>query len=281
MMKQLIVILILLLKLVVVSAQTDSKYAVYKKSLTKKNLVIAGLVVQQSSSSLVEYKWWWQDSSNAFHFEHDGVFNNYSFGMDKIGHAFVSHLCYHAIHEAMTWAEFTPKQTLYTSIALPAFWALSIEIGDAFSPYGFSVPDLAANFAGIGYGVLQHQLPFFKNIAFKLSYYPRIPVYRLSSNYDDHIYWLSFNMHNLLPGIVGHKWPEVINLAAGYSIEDYNKGPIKREFVFGIDINLAAIKTKSKGLAAIKNVVNLIHLPSPGVKVTREHTPQYKVFMLN
>ena len=259
MMKQLIVILILLLKLVVVSAQTDSKYAVYKKSLTKKNLVIAGLVVQQSSSSLVEYKWWWQDSSNAFHFEHDGVFNNYSFGMDKIGHAFVSHLCYHAIHEAMTWAEFTPKQTLYTSIALPAFWALSIEIGDAFSPYGFSVPDLAANFAGIGYGVLQHQLPFFKNIAFKLSYYPRIPVYRLSSNYDDHIYWLSFNMHNLLPGIVGHKWPEVINLAAGYSIEDYNKGPIKREFVFGIDINLAAIKTKSKGLAAIKNVVNLIH----------------------
>jgi hypothetical protein len=229
----------------------------------------------------VEYKWWWQDSSNAFHFEHDGVFNNYSFGMDKIGHAFVSHLCYHAIHEAMTWAEFTPKQTLYTSIALPAFWALSIEIGDAFSPYGFSVPDLAANFAGIGYGVLQHQLPFFKNIAFKLSYYPRIPVYRLSSNYDDHIYWLSFNMHNLLPGIVGHKWPEVINLAAGYSIEDYNKGPIKREFVFGIDINLAAIKTKSKGLTAIKNVVNLIHLPSPGVKVTREHTPQYKVFMLN
>ena len=280
-MKQLIVIFILLLKLVVVSAQTDSKYAAYKKSLTKKNLVIAGLVVQQSSSSLVEYKWWWQDSSNAFHFEHDGVFNNYSFGMDKIGHAFVSHLCYHAIHEAMTWAEFTPKQTLYTSIALPAFWALSIEIGDAFSPYGFSVPDLAANFAGIGYGVLQHQLPFFKNIAFKLSYYPRIPVYRLSSNYDDHIYWLSFNMHNLLPGIVGHKWPEVINLAAGYSIEDYNKGPIKREFVFGIDINLAAIKTKSKGLTAIKNVVNLIHLPSPGVKVTREHTPQYKVFMLN
>jgi hypothetical protein len=87
--------------------------------------------------------------------------------MDKIGHAYVSHLCYHAIYEAMTWAEFTPRQILQTSIALPAFWALSIEIGDAFSPYGFSVPDLAANFAGIGYGVLQHKVPFFKNIAFK------------------------------------------------------------------------------------------------------------------
>lgn len=280
-MKQLIVILILLLKIVFVSAQTDSNNVGYKKWLTKKNLVIAGLVVQQSSSSLVEYKWWWQDSSNAFHFEHDGVFNNYSLGVDKIGHAYVSHLCYHAIYEAMTWAEFTPRQTLYTSIALPAFWALSIEIGDAFSPYGFSVPDLAANFAGIGYGVLQHKVPFFKNIAFKFSYYPRRPIARLSSNYDDHIYWLSFNMHKLLPGVVGRKWPEVINLAAGYSIEGYHTPNMRREFLFGIDINLDAIKTKSKGVTAFKNVLNLIHLPSPGVKVTREYTPQYKAFLLN
>ena len=158
----------------------------------------------------------------------------------------------------MTWAEFTPRQILYTSIALPAFWALSIEIGDAFSPYGFSVPDLAANFAGIGYGVLQHKVPFFKNIAFKFSYYPRKPVYRLRSNYDDHIYWLSFNMHKLLPGVAGRKWPELINLAAGYSIEGYHTPNMRREFVFGIDINLAAIKTKSKGVSTFKNVLNLM-----------------------
>ena len=42
-----------------------------------------------------------------------------------------------------------------------------------------------------------------------------------------------------------------------------------------------AIKTKSKGITAFKNVLNLIHLPSPGVKVTREHTPQYKAFLFN
>ena len=97
-MKRLIITLILLLKLIGVSAQTDSNNLSYKKWLSKKNLVITGLVIQQSSSSLVEYKWWWQDSFNAFHFEHDGVFNNYSLGMDKIGHAYVSHLCYHAIY---------------------------------------------------------------------------------------------------------------------------------------------------------------------------------------
>jgi hypothetical protein len=88
-------------------------------------------------------------------------------------------------------------------------------------------------------------------------------------------------MHKLLPGVVGRKWPEVINLAAGYSIEGYHTPNMRREFVFGIDINLDAIKTKSKGVTAFKNVLNLIHLPSPGVKVTREHTPQYKAFLLN
>ncbi len=279
-MKIRITIFLLMFSFVTSFAQVDSNMFAYKW-VTKKNLVIAGLVVQQASSSLVEYKWWWADSSYSFHFEHDGVFNNYSYGMDKIGHAYVSYLCFNAVYEAMTWADFTPKQRMYTSIALPAFWALSIEIGDAFSAYGFSVPDLTANFIGIGYGVLQHQVPFFKNINFKLSYYPRIPETRLSSNYDDHIYWLSFNMHNLLPGALGKKWPELINLAAGYSIEGYHSPRMSRELMLGIDINLSAIKTKSKGLTAIKNVVNLIHLPSPGVQVTKEYTPQYKLLLLN
>ena len=45
--------------------------------------------------------------------------------------------------------------------------------------------------------------------------------------------------------------------------------------------NANKAKTKSKGLTAIKNVVNLIHLPSPGVQVTKEYTPQYKLLLLN
>lgn len=262
----------------VVFAQADSS----RKSLfTKKNLVIAGLVVQQASSSLVEYKWWWNDSSNAFHFLNDGFWHNYSYGIDKIGHAYISYLCFNAINEAMLWAEFTPRQRLLTSTVLPAFWAISIEIGDAFSPYGFSWGDLTANFSGITYAYLQQRYPSLKNVMFKLSYYPTTGNFNFSSNYDAHIYWLSFNMHNLLPGVVGRKWPEMINLAAGYSINGYNSGGLlHRELMVGIDINLAAIQVRSSGAKAIRNLVNLIHLPSPGIIYSDNYTPQYKPLLL-
>lgn len=259
-------------------AQTDSTR---KTFFTKKNLVIAGLIVQQASSSLVEYKWWWGDSSNAFHFLNDGFWHNYSYGMDKIGHAYISYLCFNAINEAMLWASFTNKQRLITSVALPAFWAISIEIGDAFAPYGFSWGDLAANFSGITYGYLQQKYPSLKNVMFKMSYYPATRNFNFSANYDAHIYWLSFNMHNILPGVVGRKWPELINLAAGYSIHGYNGGAgLNRELMVGIDINLAAIPAKNSGARAIRNLVNLIHLPSPGIIYSDDHTPQYKPLLL-
>jgi hypothetical protein len=38
----------------------------------------------------------------------------------------------------MKWAEFTPKARRITSVVLPMAWAISIEIGDGFSSYGYS-----------------------------------------------------------------------------------------------------------------------------------------------
>jgi hypothetical protein len=251
------------------------------KLFTKKNLVIAGLVAQQASSTLIEYEWWWKDSTNKFHFEHDGFLNNYSFGMDKLGHAYTSYMYFVTVNEVMKWAKFSDKTRLYTSVILPAAWAISIEIGDAMAPYGFSVPDLAANFSGIGYGLLQDRVPFFQNIDFKFSYYPRQGNFNVSSNYDDHIYWLSFNMHNLLPKPIGRKWPELINLAIGYSIKGYNIQPqYQRELMFGIDLNLRALKTKNSTLKTIRNIANLVHLPAPGVKHTLDGKTEFKGLLM-
>ena len=252
------------------------------KLFTKKNLVIAGLVAQQASSTLIEYEWWWKDSANKFHFEHDGFLNNYSYGMDKLGHAYTSYMYFVTVNEVMKWAKFSDKTRLYTSVILPAAWAISIEIGDAMAPYGFSVPDLAANFAGIGYGLLQDRVPFFQNIDFKFSYYPRQGNFNVSSNYDDHIYWLSFNMHNLLPKPIGRKWPELINFAMGYSIKGYFPllPQYQRELMFGIDLNLRALKTKNSTLKTIRNIANLIHIPAPGVKHTLNGKTEFKGLLM-
>lgn len=237
----------------------------------KKSLVIAGLVVQQTGSTLIEYDWWWKGTAQPFHFEKDGFWNNYSLGLDKFGHAFTSYAFTVAINESMKWADFSEKTRLYTGIALPAFWALSIEIGDAMSPYGFSLTDLAANFSGIAYGTLQEKYPSLKNVMFKYSYYPAERNFRLSERYDYHIYWLTFNMHNILPSGIGKYWPELINLAAGYGIEGWNSAPpLRREFMVGIDLNLQALKTKNKTLTAIRNSLDIFHIPMPGIKYTED-----------
>lgn len=266
-----------------VSLRTCSKFKslTLDKAINKKSLVVAGLVIQQIGSSVIEYNWWWKDSNNKFHFEHDGFLNNYSYGMDKFGHAYTSYMYFVTLNEVMKWANFSDKTRLYTSVILPAVWAISIEIGDAMAPYGFSAPDLIANFSGIGYGLLQDRVPFFQNISYKFSYYPRQGKFDVSSHYDDHIYWLSFDMHNLLPEPIGRKWPQLINLAVGYSIKGYNIQPqYQRELMIGIDLNLRAIKTKNSTLTALRNIVNLIHIPSPGIKNTLGGQTEFKGLLM-
>lgn len=267
------------------SFQSSSKFksSTLYKAINKKSLVVAGLVIQQAGSSVIEYNWWWTGTPNKFHFENDGFWNNYSNGIDKFGHAFTSYAFTVALNEAMKWADFSDKTRFYTSIALPAFWALSIEIGDAMSPYGFSVTDLAANFSGIAYATLQEKYPSLKNVMYKFSYYPNKGDFRLSHNYDYHIYWLSFNVHNMLPKSVNKYWPELINIAAGYGIEgwnNYNIPTFRREFMVGIDLNLNAIKTKNKTATAIRNMLNVIHIPSPGFKHSTGGTDEFKWLLL-
>lgn len=257
------------------------------KLFTKKNVVIGAIAYQQVTGALVEYAWWWIDSLRPFHFKNDQFWNNYSLGLDKFGHFYISYLTFTTINEAMRWAEFTPRQRLLTATIVPAFWALSIEVGDALSPYGFSTEDLLANFAGAGYGLLQEKVPYFQNFTFKFSFWPT-SVYLKgwpkhwapTSDYNAHSYWLSVNMHRVLPRSIGRYWPELINLAAGYSITDRETAP-KRELMLGIDINLRALKTKSAGATAIRNITNLVHLPSPGVKITKEHAPDYRLLLLH
>ena len=90
------------------------------------------------------------------------------------------------------------------------------------------------------------------------------------------------NVHNVLPKAIGRYWPELINLAVGYSIADHFKPAMRRELLFGIDINLRAIKTKSPGLTALRNVANLVRIPAPGIKIPKGQEPtQYKLLLLN
>lgn len=229
--------------------------------LQRKTIVTAGVAAHTLFATYLEYKWWWEGDYHPFKFENDGFWNNYSLGVDKIGHFYTSYFYYNALREVLIWGGYSPSTAEWWGAGISIFYALSIEIGDGFSTYAFSLTDFTANALGVSYGFLQHQIPFLNNFRFKWSYYPsgHIPLdryFRLTDDYDGHIYWLSIDVHNILPKSWKAYWPALLNIAIGYGGENiygrppwasgptiHSTGSLTRKFVIGLDYNLSYLTT--------------------------------------
>jgi hypothetical protein len=224
---------------------------------------------------------WWDANSRPFHFTREGWFDDYSLGIDKVGHAYTSYFYFHTFRNLLLWGGFRPSPAFWWAAGTTAFFALSVEIGDGLSPYGFSFEDLASNCVGLAYAMLQTRVPFLRNFNLKWSYVPpdgyRWPP-RFTDHYDGHTYWLTFNMHNLLPGKVGDSWPEFLQLAAGYGVDN---NMTRREFVIGVDLNLGAFSCQSQDLLLLTKTVDMIHLPLPAVEFTEGKGPRAYMFYKN
>ena len=267
--------------------------------LQRKTLVTAGVVGQTLFATYLGYKWWWEGNYHAFRYENDGFWHNYSLGVDKVGHFYTSYFFYKAIREVMVWGGYQPSDADLWGLGISLFYGVTVEIGDGFSTYAFSGVDLAANVLGAGYGYLQHSVPFLQNFKFKWSYYPsgKIPFdgdFRITDDYDGHIYWLSIDVHNLLPESWQSAWPKLLNLAVGYGGEDIsgrppwvNGTPIRaqgipsRKWVIALDYNLSSLPTTTDTWTMLKHLADLFHYPAPAVRFVQHRKPIFKPFLLN
>jgi hypothetical protein len=263
----------------------------------RKRLIVGGLLMQQTASSILEYHWWWKDDYHDFQIYSDGGFNNYSLGIDKLGHFYTSYFYYHTLNEVMKYGGFSKKTRRFVSIGMPLIWALSVEIGDGYSSYNFSPEDLLANTIGIGFGVLQDEYPYLKKIKFKFSYFPS-SFYRdrnyknwaLTSDYDGHLYWFTADVHNLLPQTKKKYWPKGMNIGFAYGVDGFSEvdqlrlattRQVQRKFVIGIDWNLGAISTKKQSTRTILNIADYLHLPAPGIQKINPDKTSLKLLLLN
>jgi hypothetical protein len=270
------------------AAQQDTGYSTTGFT-TKQKVVIGTLAVQQAASFYIQYKWWWKGDYHSFNFEPDGFINNYALGVDKLGHFYTSYVYFHLLSETFRWAHFSDNSRVIVSTALPLAWAISIEIGDGFSSYGYSWEDLTANSLGIAYGLLQDRVPYMRNFKFKFSYYPsqyfvdnHFNSWNLTNDYRSHFYWLSFDVHNLLPQPAKRYWPAFLNIAVGYGIDkrtDRNATPINREFGVSFDWNLSSLKTNNRTVYFAKEMGDYIHFPAPGTTKVQGEKTNYKVIL--
>ena len=137
------------------------------------------------------------------------------------------------------------------------------------------------NLGGIGYGWLQTEVPILRNFNFKWSYVPEagyeFPPH-FTRYYDAHTYWLAFNVNELLPSSMEQYWPDFLQLAVGYGVDDYVE---KREGVVGFNINLEVFPVSDENLLLVQRTLNMFHIPAPAVKFTESKKPRYLLFQTN
>jgi hypothetical protein len=226
------------------------------------------------------YDSWWRHATPQFNFVTENWLNGYARGIDKVGHFYTSYFYFNLFRNIMLWGGYESSTADWWALGGSTFFAVAVEIGDGFTPqYGFDYQDLTFNLSGVAYGFLQTRVPFLKNFNFKWSYVPsdgyRFPV-RLVEHYDDHTYWLTCDINNLLPSSLEPYWPDFLQVAVGMGVDDGFK---KREFVIGFDLNLESLfRTDNEDLLLLEKTVNKFHIPAPAIKFTERKEPRYYLF---
>ncbi|NUN70351.1 MAG: DUF2279 domain-containing protein [Bacteroidetes bacterium] len=236
-----------------------------------------------------EYHWWWKGEARPFGVQYEGFWNDYSYGVDKFGHFYTSYAEFLFGYEFMRWSGFDEDASIATAAGLTVFHAVTVELADGFRRYRFSPDDLLFNSMGLMYGYLQIKEPFFRNFTFKWSYFPVYPApfggpFYITEDYDGHLYWLTADVHQLLPERFNGYWPSFLNLAVGYGAVNASKGangPLMRKFVIGLDYNLKALPISGDIWDLFKGVLDRFHYPAPGVKMGPERRTTVHPFILN
>ena len=234
--------------------------------------IVAGILTDS-------YFAWWKNAEKPFTFYSSEWFHDFQ-GIDRFGHMFTSYFFFNTFRDIMLWGGYDTTTARWWAAGLSAFEALSIEIGDGVSPYGFDPKDLTFNLTGIGYGLLQEQVPFLRNFNLKFSYWSarglKSPA-NFTTDYDAMTIWMAINVPALLPREMQDWWPSFLGVAVGVSVDD---NASRGELAIAFDINLESFDFHNSDVRLAQRIVNRMHLPMPGVKFTEGRPPTYRVFAL-
>ena len=239
---------------------------------------------------------WYSDFDRSkFHTVND---NSEWLQMDKVGHAFTSYQVGRFASQALNWSGVSKKNQLIYGATFGFGFLTAVEVLDGYSSeWGFSWGDILANASGTGLYVGQELLWKEQRIALKFSFHQtkyanERPdklgdgfLEEVLKDYNGQTYWLSANLHSFFKESKIPKW---LNIAVGYgaygmltAVKDVdnelltNKNRI-RQYFLSFDVNLSRIRTNSRFLKSVFDVLNVIKIPFP----TLEYSENGCVFHL-
>ncbi|HYG20720.1 MAG TPA: DUF2279 domain-containing protein [Ohtaekwangia sp.] len=207
--------------------------------------------------------------------------------VDKLGHFYSSFYFSYGASRALQSCHVAKRKADLIGALTGVGVLLPIEIMDGFSDaYGASSGDLIANAAGaafyLGQSRLWNEIRIFPKFSFQRTGYARLRPEVLGDSwasealkdYNGQTYWLSVDVDKFM------RFPKWLNIAAGYGAHgmiyardhqnrDHGYGDPYRQFYLALDLDLTALKTRSKALNTLIFFVNMIKLPAPAVSFSR------------
>jgi len=217
---------------------------------------------------------WWQEQGGKFHVVNDW---HYALWIDKVGHFYGTHLLAHAFSGAYDAANMQAEQSaIYSAISALAF-ELFIEIEDGFGPdWGFSPGDAMFDVLGASFYLAQYYYPYLKNFQPRVSYYPS-KEFRdgnhksgiIIDDYEGQKYWIGMRMKNILPDKLAEYWPSYLMVSVGMAVRNLDgSGGGTQSFYLDLDLDAEEIPLYGGFWQFVKNTLNYIHFPMPGIRIT-------------
>ena len=250
-------------------------------------LAIVGGVWAGSMATIHIYQQngWWKENRTPFHFQEDLT---YGLWVDKVGHFFGGYILGFTIDHSLRSANVPTSKAVWIGAAAGLLFQTYVEMEDGFTAWGFDRVDFAADVAGAAWPVIRFYIPYLENFDLKMSYHPSALLgepggvgfkgqqHIMIDDYEGQTFWMSVNIHSLLPEQTRSFWPEFLCLSFGYGVREVAGPNPYRVYFIAPDLDMTkVIPASSPLLKFVGEALNFFHAPLPAVRFSERGTVWY------
>jgi hypothetical protein len=240
--------------------------------LTKALIFGGGYTAAIGAAQYYQYQAFWSDRLS-FRIIDDG---DLELGADKAGHMFAGYFMSKFSTDVLLTAGVGEDIATIGGGLMGLGYQFFVEIQDGYGKgWGFSPSDMVANTIGAGLHIAQRYVPGVKYVKMKADFYPAPWIgektrKNASSPIDDYsawTWWLSLDVHGILPEAAKPYWPSWLNLAFGYASRSLEWEQQSRRYIISLDYDLEKLLPDGAPLWNwFKQYLNILKLPAPAIE---------------
>lgn len=226
-----------------------------------------------AAAQYYQYQVYWSNRLS-FRIIDDG---DQEFGADKGGHMFAGYFTSKLSTDVLLTAGVGEDLATIGGGLMGLGYQFFVEIQDGYGfNWGFSPSDMIANTLGAGLHIAQRYVPGMQYVKMKAHFYPapwmgektRKTAVSPIDDYSAWTWWLSVDVHGLLPESAKAFWPSWLNLAIGYGSRSLEwTGEESRRYIISFDYDLEKLLPDGAPLWNwFKQYLNFLKLPAPAIE---------------